>query len=246
LFGPVPTADRANVRRQTTTLFMQNHRKHGQYMCSSPKKSPQNIAMYTIPQGKTLTIVSVATPTSVDINHYGTIKYNLIDGLRSLVSDLNMKNQFIDPITTATKYLDVIVNTKRYFRQLKHLHPLTAEVIYNDNYLNNYTDPRVLAFNEFDDCIDKEYTFNRGREHDEHETQLLKLNFSGWDQDLLPGNNCYNYSLSRLCDYLFNVENHKNILVFDFSCSINNDIIEPNQIKTRALDLHLNGGHQQK
>ena len=217
---------------------------HGQYMCSSPKKSPQNIAMYTIPQGKTLTIVSVATPTSVDINHYGAIKYHVIDGLRSLVSDLNMKNQFIDPITTATKYLDVIVKLKRYFRQLKHLNPLTGEVIYNDNYLNNYTDPRVLAFNEFDDCIDKEYTFNRGREHDEHETQLLKLNFSGWDQELLPGNNCYNYSLSRLCDYLFNVENHKNILVFDFSCSINNDIIEPNQIKTRALDLHLNGGHQ--
>lgn len=220
---------------------------HGQYVCSEPKKSGQNksgrnIAMYTIPQGKTLTIVSVATPTVVDFNGYTYIKETLINELRSLVSDLNIKNQFIDPITTATKFLGALVKAKRFYRRVGQLKRFTHEEL--NSFLENYTDPRVLAFNEFDDCIDKEYTFNEGLFH---ETQLLKLNFSGWDQELLPPQ-CLNYSLSRLCDYLFNVENHKNILVFDYSCSTNENIIgeEANQIKTRALDLHLNGGHQQK
>jgi hypothetical protein len=218
---------------------------HGQYVCSEPKNdSQQDIATYTIPRGKTLTIVSVATPTIVDINGYLAIKQDLIDPLRKLVYELNVKNQFINPITTAQKYLDFVVRLKRFYRRALQTNMVKHVVYDSDKYMANYTDPRAVAFNEFDVCIDKEYSFHDGPAH---ETQVLKLNFSGWDQELLP-RCCCNYTLSRMCDFLFNVENHKNILVFDFSCSVTPQIIgeKATIIKDRALELHLNGGHKLK
>ena len=185
---------------------------HGSYECNN--SISQELRIYRIPPGKTLTVVSMATPTEVAILFAASIE-NRIDQIRNFVYRSNIANMFIDPVFTAKHFIRNLVRSKRAVRQLLKTSSLTEDLPEKRvNFLQNYTDPRIVAFAEGDACIDKLFTFN-----DVMNSQVTKFNFLGWDQDLFPHNG-KEYTLGKMCDYLFLTEGHTNVLLFDESCSV--------------------------
>ena len=169
----------------------------------------------------------------------------LIDNLRSKVSTLNNENTFINPLDFAHLYLQDITQTKRFARQHAFEKTLDntlvmikkGDEVYVPRYLKNYRDPRVLLFNEDDVCVNKQFEPNTS-----FSSQVLKFNFNGWDQDLMGPRTAY--LLSDICDYLFKTEGHKNIVIFDWSCSNLPNLPEEtaNSISQKLVKFRLGGG----
>ena len=214
---------------------------HGGVSCGN--FTGETLPMYVIPPNKTLTIVSVATPTCVAINSYSGIK-KIITQITRVVSRLNFNNYFIDPLQLANMFkheINLMKQANRGFgikQKLKHIEPELVA-----SFLQNYTDPRIVCFNTGDTCLNKKFTFNTASK-----TQLLKLNFDGWDQELMPPRlNVTDvnsgYHLSAMCDYLFKTESHTNIVLFDWTCS-NVNVSASNVDLVREKALHyFYGGH---
>ena len=116
-----------------------------------------------------------------------------------------------------------------------------------ERFMQNYADPRIVVFNENDYCIDKTLS-----EYNTRKDQILKLNFVGWDQELMRPQT--EVQLSEVCNYLFKIEGHKNVVLFDMSCSVltrdpsgpaqERDMSEDarNLVGRQALNYRLNGG----
>lgn len=214
---------------------------HGSVSCGN--FTGETLPMYVIPPNKTLTIVSVATPACININSYSNI-IKIITQIRRVVSRLNFNNYFIDPLELANMFKHEI-NLKKHeardfgdAQKLGHIEPDQLA-----SFIKNYTDTRIVCFDAGDTCLNKKFTFNTASK-----TQLLKLNFEGWDQELMPpqldvtaANN--GYHLSAMCDYLFKTESHTNIVLFDWTCSVV-DVSASKVDLVREKALHyFYGGH---
>lgn len=195
---------------------------HGVVNCA--ERSALNAPMYTIPAGKTLTILSVATPNNVNCLP-DDIFDEIMDNLRRDVSELNVLNTFIHPLDFANKYITRISNVKSMlYEELNAASNGTAserkDYVDIQKFVHNYRDPRIVSFNEGDDCINKSYS---AKENDKR-WSVFKFNFNHWDHILQPpvreGETNIEYQLSEICDYLFHVEEYKNIVLFDWSCSV--------------------------
>lgn len=217
---------------------------HGEVRCVDT--TAENLPMYTVPAGKTVSIVSVATPGCIEIN---THTNELFKWIRGLVSFYNIHNLFIDPRRLSDQLKDAVIEKKQFFRQagmdkkVGHINPVKLA-----RYLTRWTEPRVLYFNEGDRCIDKSYYYFK-----ERTSQLIKFNLKGWDQELMPPNKLMTtdpaYRLSEMCNQLFLSENCKNIVLFDWSCSIIKNTSDENfsdeiadEFGDTALLYRFNGG----
>lgn len=210
---------------------------HGVVNCA--ERSALNAPMYTIPAGKTLTILSVATPNNVNCLP-DEIFDEIMDTLRRDVSELNVLNTFIHPLDFANKYITRISNVKSMlYEELNAASDGTAfeREDYMDvkNFVRNYRDPRIVSFNEGDDCINKSYS---AKEND-NRWSVFKFNFNYWDHILQPpvreGATDVEYQLSEICDYLFNVEEYKNIVLLDWSCSVVKMPVAPTFLNTANI-----------
>ena len=209
---------------------------HGKYECLEYPAT--SLELYQIPAGKTLTIVSVATPTAVELGNDTYLEKLLITGLHNLISTQNLANEFINPITTADRYFHTILHLKRSYREkIINDRYKNRTDIQNDlpRYMENYTDPRIVYFNEFDNCVEKSFS----HKDTNNSAQIRKFNYVGWDTDLMPVGGCF---LSTICDFLFHVEGHTNILLFDYSCSVitRRDVNwRSNRIGRQIMQYHL-------
>ena len=226
---------------------------HGGIRCRNPHDV--TLPSYLIPIGKTLTIVSIATPTVANFDYVDpTITMRFINILRKHVSGCNLRNEFIHPLEFSELYFKRVRDTKRKFRQLYFDKLFTFEEKdkkLNERFMQNYADPRIVVFNENDYCIDKTLT-----EYNTRKDQIIKFNFVGWDQELMRPQT--EVQLSEVCNYLFQIEGHKNVVLFDTSCSIlsrdpsgpaqERDISEDarNLVGRQALNYRLNGGKRSK
>jgi len=81
--------------------------------------------------------------------------------------------------------------------------------------------------------------------------QLLKFNFNGWDQELMPPDKIDNdrpyYYLNEMCNQLFLDDKCINIVIFDWSCSTLSEGM-PEKLSDvfmrNALKYRLNGGRR--
>jgi hypothetical protein len=222
---------------------------HGEIRCRNPHDV--TLPSYLIPDGKTLTIISIATPTVVNVDYVDPTKtMDFINILRKHVSACNLRNDFIHPLEFSELYLNYVRDTKRVFRQKTFDKSLIFEEKdkkHIERFTQNYVDPRIVVFNENDYCIDKTLT-----EYNTRKDQIIKFNFVGWDQELMRPQT--EVQLSEVCNYLFQIEGHKNVVLFDTSCSVlsgdpfgpaqERDISEDagNLVGRQALNYGLNGG----
>ena len=215
---------------------------HGMYLYVGA--GAQDIPMYTVPAGKTITIISVATPSAIEINAGDMPELEII---RNMVSDFNLRNEFINPHLFIDNFNRGIIEYKTKRREwglsglLGHLNP-----DWLNHYLKTWTEPRFLFFNEGDKCLNKGYSNFPGRKK-----QLLKFNFNGWDQELMPPDKIDNdrpyYYLNEMCNQLFLDDKCINIVIFDWSCSTLSEGM-PEELSDvfmrNALKYRLNGGRR--
>jgi hypothetical protein len=226
---------------------------HGEILCRNPHDV--TLPSYLIPIGKTLTIVSIATPTAANFDYVDpTTTMNFINILRKHVSACNLRNEFIHPLEFSEFYYNHVRDTKREWRQKMFEKSITFDKKnrkHAKRFRQNYADPRIVVFNENDRCIDKTLT-----EYNTRKDQIIKFNFVGWDQELMRPQT--EVQLSEVCNYLFQIEGHKNVVLFDTSCSVlsrdpsgpaqERDISEDarNLVGRQALNYRLNGGKRSK
>jgi hypothetical protein len=215
---------------------------HGAVYCVD--NTVQNIPMYTVPAGKTVTIISVATPGAIELNKHTN---ELLPIIRKTVSSYNISNDFIPPDRFTDVFTIGVTRIKKANRQFaldnKFTHMKRDDV---DQYLKTWTEPRCLYFNEGDECVDKSY-FN----YTERTTQLLKFNLMGWDQELMPP--FYKdkpYRLSEMCEQLFFDDQCTNIVIIDWSCSVLKNVSDESYMSAASAKEHqytaetnfMNGG----
>lgn len=198
---------------------------HGGYDDCDIMASPP-LPMFTIPHGKSLIIVSLATP--------GAAWFPLLKLEKELLSDLHGNLQ--DPSYRSTMDRDPVIIAKQVLEHgkthkkkatdtllVRSLNPppsyLQQGLEYHEDvlhFLSTSDEPRLLYFKEWDNCADKTFSLD-----EDFKFKLISVRENvgdDADRNLFPPNTTH-FTLSQLCYQMFIVSGHSNVILVDSSCS---------------------------
>ena len=242
---------------------------HGAYADCNPSAAIP-VPMFTIPTAKSLIIVSVATPGIVNYLDYEDA---FLAVLRTIMQKPGFQTTMDrDPVHIAKELRDYVqdVKTDTKVGRERHIANSPAEYLalgpQNEantaSFVANYEHPRILYFKAGDNCIDKIFTADAGRQK---WSRLLSLHVAGGtsatggaaevvQNDLMPpfqNTPTPTLRLSQLCHQMFTVWGHSTIILVDTSCSVFSDSgacrLAPADQKTMSADFfrrRLGGGRR--
>ena len=191
-----------------------------------------SLPLFTIPDGKSLMILSVATPSAVEWNAPSLIKMGIMRHIKERVSSdascgfgasdgfslngspVEFMKEIQDKCTTEKRcwkeQLETGFRSDPYFLQNKTKQNELQEA---RRFIQTYREPRVLYFKAGDNCPDKTF-FIGGKTHN----TLVEITPHGANKAVNPpkGNQL---TLGQLCALLFS-HGRQNIFLIDWSCSV--------------------------
>ena len=235
---------------------------HGEYNCDITNLE---LPMFTIPEGKSLIIISVPTPGVGNFTDDSYIEKELFLHFHTLLQDPQFRIQMDHNPNYFSKIIETICQISKYEIYI-HLiktrsrengaEPVKLYTPDQKDFCENFEDTRVLYFKSGDNCANKTFTTQY-----EKKPRLMKLisicenSCNTNEKNLLPPRIMDDIkneiTLSKLCYQLFTLSEHSTIILIDFTCStfVSKKVELPqkerNIMANRALQLRFGGGSHQ-
>ena len=228
---------------------------HGEYNCNLESLE---MPMFTIPEGKSLIIISVATPGDVSLTNSHYLDDEIIIGFQERLQDPNFRVEMDHNPIHIAKIIQTICEIDKLKSYQKALEIRDSSIIQVTDFFDNYEESRILYFKSGDNCANKIFNF----ESSETSKMLMKMvsicenACKNTEKNLEPprqrsSKNNTAMKLSELCYQLFTLSEHSTIILVDFTCSvfvdasdeyISSDNVARTQIANKAFQLRFGGG----